>query len=312
MSASEGNNLGKLPPCVLNRMFEYLFWVGMCDNDMNIFTSIPLGHRTILPALQVNHSWRKRAARMFYGFVIIIVGCGHTTQWEIPTRYHKNLALRTNVQLILESGYAPKATGLVIYSNSPVQPIQMALSLDRTGFLDYVWEKIHTLYFFHPHGLEEAMSAGLWDQDQGVAQINDFLAQSLPSMTRIKALSNTRDSFGLFALDDLINARLDHVSELVVLSHGSLILGAQEFSNDLQKLVIRTTLGVNRERNADDSHFDSDSRSEEMVFAGSEDNPADSDTSSIVSSSIGGAASSYSSSHLTPALVQSSTVQRCV
>ncbi|KAJ2526063.1 hypothetical protein EV175_007689, partial [Coemansia sp. RSA 1933] len=146
----------------------------------------------------------------------------------MPTRYAKNLGLRTNVRLVLESGYAPKATRLAVYSNSSIQPMQMAAALDQTGFLDYVWEGINMLYFFHPHGLEDAAVAGLWDQDQGIAQVNDGLAQCLPNMTRIKALSNTRDSFGLFALDDLINARLDRMEELVVLSHGSLILGAQE------------------------------------------------------------------------------------
>ncbi|KAJ1903793.1 hypothetical protein LPJ81_002868 [Coemansia sp. IMI 209127] len=299
MPTSDYSNFGKLPPRVLNRTFEYLFWIGMCDDEMKVFTSVPLGHKTILPCLQVNHSWRKRAARLFYGFVSIVVGCGHTAFWEIPTRYDKNLALRTNVRLILESGYAPKATHLSVYSNSTLQPMQMSASLDRTGFLDYVWENIHMLYFFHPQGLKEPTSAGLWDQDRGIAQVNDWMARSLPNMTSMKALSNTRDSFGLFGLDDLINARLDNMAELVVLSHGSLVLGAQEFPSSLRRLVIRTTMGVNRERNADDSHLDNDTLSEEIAFAGSEDNPTESETSSIVSSSVGGgAASSYSSSHL--------------
>ncbi|KAJ2857597.1 hypothetical protein GGI22_003478, partial [Coemansia erecta] len=301
--ANDYNNFGKLPPRVLNRTFEYLFWIGMRDDEMKIFTSVPLGHRTILPCLQVNHSWRKRAARLFYGTVSIVVGCGHTALWEIPTRYDKNLALRTNVRLILESGYAPKATHLSVYSNTTLQPMQMAAFLDQTGFLDYVWENIHMLYFFHPHGLKEATSAGLWYQDKGVAKVNDWMARSLPNMTSMKALSNTRDSFGLFALDDLINARLDNMSELVVLSHGSLVLGAQEFPSSLRRLVIRTTMGVNVESNADDSHVDNDALSEEIVFTGSEDNHTESESSSIVSSSIvsssvgGGAAPRYSSNH---------------
>ncbi|KAJ2516107.1 hypothetical protein GGI11_003550 [Coemansia sp. RSA 2049] len=247
------DGFGKPPRRVLDRVLEYLFWVGIHDDDMNVFTSLPLGHRALLPALQTARAWRKRAARLFYRFVVVVIGGRHTAPWEVATRYRKRLGLRTNVRLVLESGYAPKATHLLVYSNSPVRPAEMGALLARTGFADFVWAAIGTLYFFHPHALAEAEAIGVWSQDEGVARINESLALSLPHLASIRALSNTRDSFGLFALDDLISASLDAVDELVVLSNGSLVLGARELPRSVRRLVMRTTLGVNSERNADDS-----------------------------------------------------------
>ncbi|KAJ2524688.1 hypothetical protein GGI11_000626 [Coemansia sp. RSA 2049] len=268
MSGCDG--FGKLPHRIVDRVLEYLFWVGIYDDDMNIFTSLPLGHRALLPALQATRAWRKRAARLFYRFVVIVIGGRHTAPWEVATRYRKRLGLRTNVRLVLESGYAPRATHLLVYSNSPVRPVAMGALLGRTGFADFVWAAIGTLYFFHPHGLAEAEAIGVWSQDEGVARINESLARSLPHLARIRALSNTRDSFGLFALDDLISASLGAADELVVLSNGSLVLGARSLPRSVRRLVMRTTLGVNSERNADDSRAtDDDDHSLAAALAGS-------------------------------------------
>ncbi|KAJ2662114.1 hypothetical protein IWW48_002010 [Coemansia sp. RSA 1200] len=291
---------GKLPHRILDRVLEYLFWVGIYDDDMNIFTSLPLGHRAILPALQATRAWRKRAARLFYRFVVIAIGGRHTSPWEVPTRYRRRLGdLRTNVRLVLESGYAPKATHLLVYSNSRVRPVEMGALLDRTGFAGFVWEAIGTLYFFHPQGLEGAEAIGVWDQDEGVAHVNESLALSLPHLARIRALSNTRDSFGLFALDDLISARLDTSRELVVLSNGSLVLGARELPHGVRRLVMRTTLGVNSERNADDSRAVADGDRAAGLAPSDGGACSDTDASSYYlggSSSAGDDASSYASS----------------
>ncbi|KAJ1726683.1 hypothetical protein LPJ72_006255, partial [Coemansia sp. Benny D160-2] len=293
---------GKLPHRIVDRVLEYLFWVGIYDDDMNIFTSLPLGHRALLPALQATRAWRKRAARLFYRFVVIVVGGRHTAPWEVATRYRKRLGLRTNVRLVLESGYAPRATHLLVYSNSAVRPVAMGALLDRTGFGDFVWAAIGTLYFFHPHGLAEAEAIGVWSQDEGVARINESLARSLPHLVRIRALSNTRDSFGLFALDDLISASLDAADELVVLSNGSLVLGARELPRSIRRLVMRTTLGVNSERNADDSHAtDDDDPSLAAALAGSgalsDASSAEDDVSSYASSRASSASISAGAAH---------------
>ncbi|KAI9506396.1 hypothetical protein BX070DRAFT_219865, partial [Coemansia spiralis] len=197
--AAQSEATGGLPADVLTRIFSYLFWPG---------TQLP-AHQALIPALHTSHRWRRRAARLFYSTVTI----GHPA---------------SNVRLVLESGYAPRASHLVVHSE--LAPEQIATLL-MAAFSRFEWAGIHTLCFVH------LWARPMW-LDEGITRVNQLLAKSLPNLTRITAISGTQDSFGLFILDDLLAARAPQLTELVVRSPRELSLGVHELTKRVTKLVI--------------------------------------------------------------------------
>ncbi|KAJ2573674.1 hypothetical protein GGH95_004027, partial [Coemansia sp. RSA 1836] len=214
----------------------------MRDNDMRAYY-LPLGHRALLPSLSVSHAWRMRAAKLFYRVAVIVAGSGDMTAWAMPTRRpSSNRAnshhAKTNIDLILESGYAPKTLQLLVYSTTDrLAPTEMAAEVvgASSRFCEFVWPSITRLYFYHPAvpALVTLGSDAELANDRAIAAINNSLALSMPRLSHVSALSNTRDSFGLFALDDLIIAKLSQLRALTVLSRVPLRLGAEEFPHFL-------------------------------------------------------------------------------
>ncbi|KAJ2756895.1 hypothetical protein GGI19_000483 [Coemansia pectinata] len=230
-----------LPGRVLTRIFEHLFWVPMRDHNMRAL-SLPLGHQCLVPILSVSHSWRVRAAKLFYRVATVVAGSsgGDTTTWAIPTQRHMSM-VKTNIELILNSGYAPKTTQLLVFSTESLSPTEMAAAVSLSRFCEFVWPSITHLYFYHPLILVIASDMESAN-DTAIAALNHSLAVSMPHLSHINALSNTRDSFGLFALDDLIIAKLSQLRALTVLTRVPLRLGAEELPRFLTRLTIRSSL----------------------------------------------------------------------
>ncbi|KAJ2911204.1 hypothetical protein GGI21_000118 [Coemansia aciculifera] len=236
-----------LPGRVLTGIFEHLFWISMRDNDMSALR-LPLGHRALLSVLSVSHAWRMRAAMLFYRVAVVVAGTGDTSRWAIPTQpttTTASLVVKTNVGLILDSGYAPKTQQLLVFSTDTTPPVEMAAAVGVSRFCEFVWPSITHLYFYHPTLPPPAASIGSPMEaanDQAIAAINSSLALSMPRLLHVIALSNIRDSFGLFALDDLLIARLSHLRTLTLLSRVSLRLGAEELPRFLTRLTIRSSI----------------------------------------------------------------------
>ncbi|KAJ2062856.1 hypothetical protein GGI17_002141 [Coemansia sp. S146] len=230
-----------LPGRILTRIFEHLFWVPMRDHNMCAL-SLPLGHQCLVPILSVSHPWRVRAAKLFYRVATVVAGSsgGDTTTWAIPTQRHISM-VKTNVELILNSGYAPKTTQLLVFSTESLSPTEMAAAVSLSRFCEFVWPSITHLYFYHPP-ISVIASDMESANDTAITALNHSLAVSMPHLSHISALSNTRDSFGLFALDDLIIAKLAQLRALTVLARVPLCLGAEELPRFLTRLTIRSSL----------------------------------------------------------------------
>ncbi|KAJ2811634.1 hypothetical protein H4S07_001939, partial [Coemansia furcata] len=226
-----------LPGRVLTRVFEHLFWVFMRDADHAL--SLPLDHRALLPALSVCHTWRVQAAKLFYRVATVVAGSsnGDTTAWATPTRRHRRL-VKTNIELILNSGYAPKTTQLMFFSTDSLHPIEIAMAVGVRRFCEFVWPSITHLYLYHPPTSKPASDAEVAN-DRAITALNNSMAVSLPHLSHINALSNTGDSFGLFALDDLIIAKSSQLRALTVLSRVPIRLGTEDLPRFLTHLTIR-------------------------------------------------------------------------
>ncbi|KAJ2004723.1 hypothetical protein H4R26_002354 [Coemansia thaxteri] len=225
-----------LLPRVLTRIFELLLYVPVRDYQRRRL-ALPLAHLALMPALAVSHSWRKRAAPLFYRVAVVTAGSSADERWQA----------RTNIELILESGYAPKTTQLIVLaaaSDSPGDPIEktVAAALSASRFTEFVWPSISQLRFYQsPNSVQfgdMADGAG----DKAIAALNLSLAVSMPQLTYITALSDARDSFGLFILDDLIIAKLPLLRSLAVQAQLPLRLGATELPRSLTRLAIHAAL----------------------------------------------------------------------
>ncbi|KAJ2496609.1 hypothetical protein GGH96_005713 [Coemansia sp. RSA 1972] len=218
----------KLPPRILTRIFEYLFWTSVCGPDQAEQFVLPIGQFELLACLKVSHAWRKRAAGLFYRTAVVCVG---TT---------------SNVRLVLESGYAPKTTRLVVSTNA--EPNDLAKCLRASEFVGYEWPSINTLYFYHPQN----QKSNNVDQDKAIDDVNRYLLASMPNLKHIFALSGTSDSFGLFALDDLINERMPHLKSLTAVAQGALKLGFHGHAQLLTQLKMHT-VALNNNESSDSS-----------------------------------------------------------
>ncbi|KAJ2876281.1 hypothetical protein FB639_003916, partial [Coemansia asiatica] len=208
-----------LPSHILQRIFEYVFWeapishatgCGLSDHAARHLVPIgalPVGHSDLLGALHSCHYWRKRAARLFYGTAVVSVGQKAQTVLE----EHEQLTdlsrrrIKGNVELIMDSGYAPKTQRLLVFAHQPVSAEQMAQAL--AAFSQWEWPAIESLYYFDPQTADGRRSSSQWAHDQAIGLLNRQLAASLPALRHISALSAMRDSFGLFVLDDLVLAK---------------------------------------------------------------------------------------------------------
>ncbi|KAJ2082002.1 hypothetical protein H4R24_001918 [Coemansia sp. RSA 988] len=223
-----------LPSRIQRRIFEYIFWVGASGINEVEQIALPIGQFEILPSLSVNHIWRRRAAGLFYRTAVIAIGTSDIFSTVVGPR-----RVRTNIQLILESGYAPKATQLVLLTIGHM--VDLPECLLACGFSTYVWPAIDTLYFLHPPQKISFLSAMALDvQDEAIDRVNQYLAESMPALSSIYALSGTSDSFDLFVLDDLIDARMPNLHSLVAVSQGSLKLGLHGDALSLMQLTMRT------------------------------------------------------------------------
>ncbi|KAJ2805134.1 hypothetical protein H4R20_002212, partial [Coemansia guatemalensis] len=226
----------KLPSRILRRIFEYIFWVGASGTDEAEQLVLPIGQLDILPILAVNHAWRRRAAGLFYRTAVVAIGTSDIASTVIGPR-----RVRTNIQLVLESGYAPKTTRLVLMTIGHMPPVDLAECLLASNFSTYVWPAIDTLYFFHPLTKNSFVGTmALEVQDEAIDQVNEYLAESMPALSHIYALSGTCDSFGLFALDDLIDTRMRNLRTLAAVSQGPLKLGLDGDALNLTQLTMRT------------------------------------------------------------------------
>ncbi|KAJ2823651.1 hypothetical protein IWW50_003687 [Coemansia erecta] len=224
----------KLSACILTRIFEYVFWAGACGVYQVEQLVLPIGQYDILPCLAVNHAWRKRAAGLFYRTAVVAIGTSDTVR-----TVRGACRVRTNIRLILESGYAPKTTRLAVLSIGTVLPDDLAECLLASEFAGFEWPGIDTLYFYHPQDYQ-AKPGGLEDQDEAIDDVNRYLQATMPNLVQIYALSGTSDSFGLFALDDLINDRLPYLSNLAVVAQGTLKLVFQGNAQLLKQLTMCT------------------------------------------------------------------------
>ncbi|KAJ2593853.1 hypothetical protein IWW49_000276 [Coemansia sp. RSA 1797] len=220
-----------LPPRILTRIFEYLFWTAVCGKDQAEQLVLPIGQYEVLACLKVSHAWRKRAAGLFYRTALIRVGTNDTVHTLGGTCH-----VRTNIRLILESGYAPKTTRLVLVIDA--EPDKLAKCLLASEFVGFEWPSINTLYFYHPQNHEVRPSS--MNQNKAIDDVNKCLLASMPNLKHIYALSGTSDSFGLFALDDLINVRMPYLKTLTVVAQGALKLGFHGHAQLLRHLTMHT------------------------------------------------------------------------
>ncbi|KAJ1747983.1 hypothetical protein LPJ79_004873 [Coemansia sp. RSA 1821] len=228
-------DFNKLPPQALTRIFEYLFWQGMRGNEEVERLVLPIGQFTLLPCLQVSHDWRKRAARLFYRTAVLALGTSDTVS-TVTGVYRA----RTNIKLILESGYAPKSTRLAVFAIGRVLPDDLAECLLASEFADYEWPLIDTLYFYHPQTPNFSQGRVPGEQDVSIDDANRYLLTSMPGLKRVCALSGTCDSFGLYALDDLIDERMPYLQELTAIAQGPLKLGFHGSAHQLKQLTMHT------------------------------------------------------------------------
>ncbi|KAJ2453004.1 hypothetical protein EV183_000010 [Coemansia sp. RSA 2336] len=228
-------DFSKLPPRTLTRIFEYLFWQGMSGSEEVERLVLPIGQFTLLPCLQVSHFWRKRAAGLFYRTAVLALGTNDTIS-TVTGMYR----VRTNIRLILESGYAPKSARLAVFAIGRVLPDDLAECLLASEFADYEWPLIDTLYFYHPQTTNFVQGKVSSEQDASIDDANRYMMTSMPGLTRVCALSGTCDSFGLYALDDLIDERMTQLQELTAIAQGSLKLGFHGSAHRLRQLTMRT------------------------------------------------------------------------
>ncbi|KAI8324389.1 hypothetical protein GQ54DRAFT_309304 [Martensiomyces pterosporus] len=241
------HTFSRLPSRLLTHIFESLYWEFVHDSNLHVYASLPIGQLHLLPCLHVCRSWRKRAAKLFYKAAVVVVGSGRKSPSAMPAVLSQNSGrschLRTNVELLLESGHAAKAKYMVLFSIDHILPADVAIELEISQFSTYEWPGITNVYFHHPQSLKGGASSQ-WEQDDAIATTNQYLINSLPSLNHICALSNMRDSFGLYSLDDLINAKLPQLRELVALSRASLKLGADVFPQFLTRLNVYGSRGT--------------------------------------------------------------------
>ncbi|KAJ2786056.1 hypothetical protein GGI15_001723 [Coemansia interrupta] len=231
-SDSRTNNRA-LPPLVLSRIFEYVFWeaprnadecCGLSNHATRHFcavSTLPVGHHDLLGALHTCHRWRRRAARLFYGTVVVAVGTGTNTaleEHERPTDLRRRRVAST-VRLVLESGYAPKTARLLVYTHAACGPAEVAAAVEP--FARFEWAGITHLHYYDPaRGRGGRVVTGQWAHDQAIGMLNRRLAASLPRLQHVSAVSATRDSFGVFVLDALVAARRRQLRSLEALAEG--------------------------------------------------------------------------------------------
>ncbi|PIA17155.1 hypothetical protein COEREDRAFT_14993 [Coemansia reversa NRRL 1564] len=226
----------KIPTRILRRIFEYVFWVGVSGTKETEQIILPIGQLDILPSLAVNHAWRRRAAGLFYRTAVVAIGTNDVVSTVVGPR-----RVRTNIQLILESGYAPKSTRLVLLTIGNMSPVDIADCMLASGFSSYIWPVIDTLHFYNPLHKKSPNDTDVMDaQDEAIYQINKYLAVCMPKLSHIYALSGSCDSFGLFILDDLIDARIQNLLSLAVVSQCPLKLGFHSDALNLTQLTMHT------------------------------------------------------------------------
>ncbi|KAJ2726078.1 hypothetical protein GGI07_000861 [Coemansia sp. Benny D115] len=220
-----GTTSSQLPLRTIAHILEYLFWEAPCkySNTADLRKApgaLPIGHFALLQVLQVNHHWRKPAVWLFYGTAAIVLDPQKQQstileEFEHTTDLQRRKA-RTNIQLLLNSGYAPKTMRLLIYAKSPIPSAPLlADAVEASGFALFEWPGINTLYLYDPWVVGDGKGGdNQWGHDQALARLNRRLALSLPALQNINALSATCDSFGLFSLDDLVAARQPQLRSL--------------------------------------------------------------------------------------------------
>ncbi|KAJ2375168.1 hypothetical protein GGI05_007182, partial [Coemansia sp. RSA 2603] len=235
--SDRSDNNRALPPLVLSRIFEYVFWeaprnadegCGLSNHATRHFgtiSTLPVGHHDLLGALHTCHRWRKRAARLFYGTVVVAVGANpHAStileEHERPTDLRRR-RIESTVRLVLESGYAPKTLRLMVYMHAEADPATVGQAISE--FAQFEWAGITHLHYYDPErgtGDGNRQINGQWAHDQAIGVLNQRLAASLPQLQHISALSATRDSFGVFVLDALVAARHRQLRSLEALAAG--------------------------------------------------------------------------------------------
>ncbi|KAJ1719253.1 hypothetical protein LPJ53_005950 [Coemansia erecta] len=226
-----------LPPLVLSRIFEYVFWeaprsadecCGLSNHATRHFgtiSTLPVGHHDLLGALHTCHRWRRRAARLFYGTVVVAVGASASAgtileEHERPTDLRRR-HIESTVRLVLESGYAPKTSRLMVYTHAEADPATVGAAIEELA--QFEWAGITHLHYYDPArrpGDAGRLVHGQWAHDQAIGALNRRLAASLPRLQHISALSATRDSFGVFVLDALVAARHRQLRSLEALAAG--------------------------------------------------------------------------------------------
>lgn len=224
--------VAKLPSDILLPVFECLFRVSVKDNAGDIYSWMPLGHRSLIPAMHTCRGWRQRSCYLFYRTAVVVATSNFPTS--------SGHSVKSNIQLILESGYAPKTESLLVCCvGSFVQPSNILEALHQSNFSTFIWPSISTLRLYHLRDPPEPEQPEL--EDAAIAEINQTLDLSLPRLTRIRALSNANDSFDLFVLDDLITGKLKQLEEIQLRSQRTLLLGSLATPPFITRLTMRAT-----------------------------------------------------------------------
>ncbi|KAJ1956681.1 hypothetical protein EC988_001220 [Linderina pennispora] len=231
-----------LLPCrVLDRICEYLYWQGVRNNDLHIYAGIPIGQLDLLPVMHTCRSWRFRGLPIFYEAAVIVVSDGSSS--PSPSRLSKSsgrsIMIKSNIELTLFSGRAPQTKYLVLFSNRHTRPENFLIELEITEFAQYEWPSITTLFFHHPFSNRRLLTEKEVDvQDETITVINSCLINSLPALEQIRALTNNRDSYGLYPIDDLVTAKKDTLRDVILLSRLPIALGIQMFAQNLTHLTL--------------------------------------------------------------------------
>ncbi|KAJ1950618.1 hypothetical protein FBU59_000593 [Linderina macrospora] len=237
-------DFSRLPARVTVRICEYLYWQGVRDTDMNTYAGMPIGQLDLLPVMQTCRAWRTHALPIFYEAAVIVIGNGTSSPGPstLSKSSGRSLMIKSNIELTLFSGRAPLTKHLVLFSNRHTEPMDFLIELEITDFAQYEWPSITTLFYHHPRGTRTTQTEKDKDeQDEAIATNNTYLINSLPALERIRAMSNTRDSYGLYSIDDLVTAKKDTLRDVILLSRRSVTLGIQAFPNNLTHLALYST-----------------------------------------------------------------------
>ncbi|KAJ2837649.1 hypothetical protein FBU31_001095 [Coemansia sp. 'formosensis'] len=216
------------------------------DNDPRLLRESSVDRlRLLQPLAAVCHSWRRAVVPLFYQTVVCSISelpPRNSATTPVKTQNNSNHVQRTNLDLILSSGYQKYVRRLAVDLVGDVSPDQPIALLAEAGFGSVGWSKLRKLRWSHWHGQSQGQGQGVYSAES-LARLNAYLLHTVPKLTSINyASSDDRRHYPEFPLDGLLSSMLNRLTEVRITSGLVPDMCSSAFLPRLVQLTLRSPI----------------------------------------------------------------------